>query len=87
MTTAVPFVGDEPKCEYEFYVYLVFDPRVRKASMSGFRIIDAVSGFKLLFHPPTVIFLNERKHDVIYNHLYVYLLTFEAFYRRTTYIR
>jgi len=82
MMTAVPFVGDEPKCEYEFYVYLVFDPRVRKASMSGFRIIDAVSGFKLLFHPPTVRFLNERKHDVIYNHLYVYLLTFEAFLQR-----
>lgn len=82
ITTAVPFVGDEPKCEYEFYVYLVFDPRVRKAAMNGFRIIDVVSGFKLLFHPPTVLFLNERKHDVIYNHLYVYLLTFEAFLQR-----
>ena len=82
MMTSVPFVGDEPKCEYEFYVYLVFDPRVRKASLSGFRIMDVISGFKLLFHPPTVRFLNERKHDVIYNHLYVYLLTFEAFLQR-----
>ena len=82
MTSVVPFVGDEPKCEYEFYVYLVFDPRVRKASMTGFRVIDVVSGFKLLFHSPTVRFLNERKHDVIYNHLYVYLLTFEAFLQK-----
>ena len=79
---AVPFVSDEPKCEYEFYVYLVFDSRVRKASISGFRVIDVVSGFKLLFHPPTVRFLNERKHDIIYNHLYIYLLTFEAFLQK-----
>ncbi len=82
--TAVPFVGDEPKCEYKFYVYLVFDPRVRKASLNGFRIIDVVSGFKLLFHSPTVRFLNERKHDVIYNHLYVYLLTFDAFLQKNS---
>lgn len=79
---SVPFVSDEPKCEYEFYVYLVFDSRVRKASVSGFRVIDVVSGFKLLFHPPTVQFLNERKHDIIYNHLYVYLLTFEEFLQK-----
>jgi len=79
----VPFISGDPKCEYNFNVYLVFDSKVKKTSLSGgYQIVDVISGFKLLFHQPTLCFLNERKHDYIYNHLYIYLITFDAFLQK-----
>lgn len=74
---------DKPKSEYEIYSYIVFDSRVKKGEIEGFNVPRNYfeRAFYSLFHQPTIHFLNERKHNYIYNNLYTYVNTFNIFLR------
>ena len=61
----------EQKSEYSIWVSLVLDARLKSAY--------SVKHIGLFFHEPTLKFLNERRHDIIYNGAGTYLRTFHVF--------
>jgi hypothetical protein len=61
----------ETKSEYSVWVSLVLDARIKDAY--------SVKHLGLFFHEPTIRFLNERRHDIIYNGAETYLRTFYLF--------
>jgi len=61
----------EQKSEYSIWSSLVLDARLKNAY--------SVKNLGLFFHEPTVRFLNERRHDIIYNGAGTYLRTFHVF--------
>jgi hypothetical protein len=61
----------EQKSEYSIWVSLVLDSRIKGAY--------SVKNLGLFFHEPTIRFLNERRHDIIYNGAGTYLRTFHVF--------
>lgn len=79
----VPFISSRevPESSYVLYVYLVCDMRVKKVVQDGFYELggDIWRNYPLFFHQATINFLNERRHNYIYNHLYTYLSTFNIF--------
>jgi hypothetical protein len=58
----------EQKSEYSIWASLVIDARLKD--------INSTKHLGLFFHEPTVRFLNERRHDIIYNGAGTYLRTF-----------
>ena len=85
LITNIPFINSEtPKSEYELFSYIILDTRTRKTELTGYTLTSNshnsfLKGFYSLFHHPTIKFLNERKHNYIYNHLYTFLNTFNIF--------
>lgn len=81
----IPFIDSTtPKSEYEIYAYLVIDMRIKKTDLDCCCLPnDHHSQFLIyfysLFHQPTITFLNERKHNYIYNNLFAFLNTFNLF--------
>jgi len=61
----------EIKSEYFIWASLVLDARLKGAY--------STKHLGLFFHEPTVRFLNERRHDIIYNGAGTYLRTFHVF--------
>jgi hypothetical protein len=61
----------EQKSEYSVWASLVFDARLKGAY--------STKHLGLFFHEPTIRFLNERRHDIIYNGAGTYLRTFHVF--------
>ena len=82
---SIPFINhDKPKPEYEIFSYIIIDNRIKKTELDGFNIPTNshnkfLKQFYSLFHQPTINFLNERKHNYIYNNLFTYLNTFNIF--------
>lgn len=82
---SIPFINSEtPKSEYEIYAYLIMDLRVKKTDLDGYCLNTNshnkfLRNFYGLFHQPTITFLNERKHNYIYNNLFTFLNTFNIF--------
>jgi hypothetical protein len=66
----------EQKSEYSVWASLVLDARFKGASYS-------TKHLGLFFHEPTIRFLNERRHDIIYNGAGTYLRTFHVFLNTT----
>jgi hypothetical protein len=62
----------ELKSEYSVWASLVLDARLKGAAYS-------TKHLGLFFHEPTIRFLNERRHDIIYNGAGTYLRTFHVF--------
>jgi hypothetical protein len=62
----------EQKSEYSVWASLVLDARLKGAAYS-------TKHLGLFFHEPTIRFLNERRHDIIYNGAGTYLRTFHVF--------
>jgi hypothetical protein len=62
----------EQKSEYSVWASLVLDARLKGAAYS-------TKHLGLFFHEPTIKFLNERRHDIIYNGAGTYLRTFHVF--------
>ena len=62
----------EQKSEYSVWASLVLDARFKGAAYS-------TKHLGLFFHEPTIRFLNERRHDIIYNGAGTYLRTFHVF--------
>ena len=61
----------EQKSEYSVWASLVLDARLKGAY--------STKHLGLFFHEPTIRFLNERRHDIIYNGAGTYLRTFHVF--------
>jgi hypothetical protein len=61
----------EQKSEYSVWASLVLDARIKGAY--------STKHLGLFFHDPTIRFLNERRHDIIYNGAGTYLRTFHVF--------
>jgi hypothetical protein len=61
----------EQKSEYSVWASLVVDARLKGAY--------STKHLGLFFHDPTIRFLNERRHDIIYNGAGTYLRTFHVF--------
>jgi len=61
----------EQKSEYSIWASLVLDARLKGAY--------STKHLGLFFHDQTVRFLNERRHDIIYNGAGTYLRTFHVF--------
>jgi hypothetical protein len=61
----------EQKSEYSVWASLVMDARLKGAY--------STKHLGLFFHEPTIRFLNERRHDIIYNGAGTYLRTFHVF--------
>lgn len=61
----------EQKSEYSVWASLVLDARLKGAY--------STKHLGLFFHEPTIRFLNERRHDIIYNGAGTYLRTFQVF--------
>ena len=61
----------EQKSEYFIWASLVLDARLKCAY--------SVKNLGLFFHEPTIRFLNERRHDILYNGAGTYLRTFYVF--------
>ena len=61
----------EQKSEYSIWASLVLDARLKGAY--------STKHLGLFFHEPTIRFLNERRHDIIYNGAGTYLRTFHVF--------
>jgi hypothetical protein len=61
----------EQKSEYSVWASLVLDARLKGAYTT--------KHLGLFFHEPTIRFLNERRHDIIYNGAGTYLRTFHVF--------
>jgi hypothetical protein len=61
----------EQKSEYCVWASLVLDARLKGAY--------STKHLGLFFHEPTIRFLNERRHDIIYNGAGTYLRTFHVF--------
>ena len=61
----------EQKSEYSVWASLVLDARLKGAY--------STKHLGLFFHEPTIRFLNERRHDIIYNGAGTYLRTFNVF--------
>jgi hypothetical protein len=66
----------EQKSEYSVWASLVLDARFKGAAYS-------TKHLGLFFHEPTIRFLNERRHDIIYNGAGTYLRTFNVFLNTT----
>jgi hypothetical protein len=66
----------EQKSEYSVWASLVLDARFKGATYS-------TKHLGLFFHEPTIRFLNERRHDIIYNGAGTYLRTFHVFLQTT----
>jgi hypothetical protein len=66
----------EQKSEYSVWASLVLDARLKGAAYS-------TKHLGLFFHEPTIRFLNERRHDIIYNGAGTYLRTFNVFLHTT----
>ena len=62
----------DTKSEYSIWASLVLDVRLKSAAYS-------TKHLGLFFHEPTTRFLNERRHDIIYNGAGTYLRTFQVF--------
>jgi len=80
--TDVYFLDDKetPRSEYSLYSYLVVDMRSKKIDIENCVLLENNDrNFNLLFHEATITFLNERRHNYIYNNLYIYLLSFNIF--------
>jgi len=83
--SSIPFINSEvPKSEYDLYSCILIDLRTKKTEVDGYHLVaenhsNLLKNFYSLFHQPTINFLNERKHNYIYNHLYIYLNTFYYF--------
>jgi hypothetical protein len=65
------FFDLEQKSEYSIWASLLLDARLKGAY--------STKHLGLFFHDPTVRFLNERRHDIIYNGTGTYLRTFQVF--------
>jgi hypothetical protein len=65
----------EQKSEYSVWASLVLDARLKGAY--------STKHLGLFFHEPTIRFLNERRHDIIYNGAGTYLRTFNVFLQTT----
>jgi hypothetical protein len=61
----------EQKSEYSIWASLLVDARLKDAY--------STKHLGLFFHEPTIRFLNERRHDIIYNGAGTYLRTFQVF--------
>ena len=61
----------EQKSEYSIWVSIILDARLKGAY--------STKHIGLFFHEPTIRFLNERRHDIIYNGSGTYLRTFHVF--------
>ena len=66
----------EQKSEYSVWASLVLDARFKGVAYS-------TKHLGLFFHEPTIRFLNERRHDIIYNGAGTYLRTFHVFLQTT----
>lgn len=66
----------EQKSEYSVWASLVLDARFKGVAYS-------TKHLGLFFHEPTIRFLNERRHDIIYNGAGTYLRTFHVFLHTT----
>jgi hypothetical protein len=66
----------EQKSEYSVWASLVLDARLKGVAYS-------TKHLGLFFHEPTIRFLNERRHDIIYNGAGTYLRTFHVFLQAT----
>jgi hypothetical protein len=61
----------DTKSEYSVWASIVLDARLKGAY--------STKHLGLFFHEPTIRFLNERRHDIIYNGAGTYLRTFHVF--------
>jgi hypothetical protein len=61
----------EQKSEYSIWASLVLDAHLKGAY--------STKHLGLFFHEPTIRFLNERRHDIVYNGSGTYLRTFHVF--------
>jgi len=69
----IPFIREKTKSTYDLDVYLVY------GEMEGGYLLEK-DCFPLFFHDSTLrFFSDERKPNIIYNHIYTYLLTFNYF--------
>jgi hypothetical protein len=66
----------EQKSEYSVWASLVLDARLKGVAYS-------TKHLGLFFHEPTIRFLNERRHDIIYSGAGTYLRTFHVFLQAT----
>jgi hypothetical protein len=65
----------DQKSEYSVWASLVLDVRLKGTY--------STKHLGLFFHEPTIRFLNERRHDIIYNGAGTYLRTFHVFLQTT----
>jgi len=76
----IPFISSGVKSEYNIFSYIILDCRTKKNALSGYNLRkNFLKNFYTLFHKPTVNFMNNRKHSVIFNNLYTFLNTFNLF--------